>query len=558
MPSKVIINIVGQDDVSEKLKTIRKEFDNTGAAVKKTADSPGWQSVVMGAGMGIGMAAWNELGGSVSTVVGFLGDTVQAEMDNEASIKILDTAIADNVKAWDGNRDSIEKVIRKREDLGFSDVEQRKSLALLVTKTGDVSQALDIERTAMDLARLKGIDLATASGAIAKGMSGQGRALIDLGINVKEYTDKASVLYAIQDKTAGQAVTFAETTAGALAGMNAQIDEAKESIGAQLTPYIKDLAIFIRDNAVPAIGALGDALGVLRSVVDPTGQSIVVAQKAAHDQAVSMLEAEAAANRLIDGERGAATFTAALAEASATAQQKLDDYAKAEERDRDWAIKVRDELPKLGQAFADAADKARANRLDEAWGIAELPSKIILAKAEVAAAQKELEDARTKEQKAAATIRLLEAEKELEDLRTKLRDSKTGMGAAGALIGEALGSGLYNAVVDWNTKTRAEIASLGGAAYRPPTSGSDNRNIDTKATGGPVSGGYPYLVGERGPELFVPGSSGSIEPSNAIGGGLTLSPGSIIVNGAGDPEAVARSVMLALKREQQRQGMSYA
>jgi hypothetical protein len=33
-----------------------------------------------------------------------------------------------------------------------------------------------------------------------------------------------------------------------------------------------------------------------------------------------------------------------------------------------------------------------------------------------------------------------------------------------------------------------------------------------KAIGGPVSPGRPYLVGERGPELFVPTASGRIEP----------------------------------------------
>jgi phage-related minor tail protein len=38
-----------------------------------------------------------------------------------------------------------------------------------------------------------------------------------------------------------------------------------------------------------------------------------------------------------------------------------------------------------------------------------------------------------------------------------------------------------------------------------------------RATGGPVSGGSPYVVGERGPELFVPAVSGSIVPNNAIG-----------------------------------------
>lgn len=38
-----------------------------------------------------------------------------------------------------------------------------------------------------------------------------------------------------------------------------------------------------------------------------------------------------------------------------------------------------------------------------------------------------------------------------------------------------------------------------------------------RATGGPVSGGRAYRVGERGPELFVPTSSGRVE---AAGGGV--------------------------------------
>src|SRR3546814_7322271 len=36
-----------------------------------------------------------------------------------------------------------------------------------------------------------------------------------------------------------------------------------------------------------------------------------------------------------------------------------------------------------------------------------------------------------------------------------------------------------------------------------------------RATGGPVSPGQAYLVGERGPELFVPTSSGQIAPGGA-------------------------------------------
>jgi TP901 family phage tail tape measure protein len=64
--------------------------------------------------------------------------------------------------------------------------------------------------------------------------------------------------------------------------------------------------------------------------------------------------------------------------------------------------------------------------------------------------------------------------------------------------------------------------------------------IPARAMGGPVSGGQPYLVGERGPELFVPSSSGRVEPNSSLGGTTVIN---ITVNltGGGDPGSMKRS-----------------
>lgn len=62
-----------------------------------------------------------------------------------------------------------------------------------------------------------------------------------------------------------------------------------------------------------------------------------------------------------------------------------------------------------------------------------------------------------------------------------------------------------------------------------------------RATGGPVSAGRAYRVGERGPELFVPTTSGRVE---AGGGGAARGPVSITVNvngAAGEPQRLAQS-----------------
>jgi tape measure domain-containing protein len=54
-----------------------------------------------------------------------------------------------------------------------------------------------------------------------------------------------------------------------------------------------------------------------------------------------------------------------------------------------------------------------------------------------------------------------------------------------------------------------------------------NYGIPQRAKGGPVSSGQTYMVGERGPELFVPGRSGSIVPNDKLGSGGSTS---VVVN----------------------------
>ena len=49
--------------------------------------------------------------------------------------------------------------------------------------------------------------------------------------------------------------------------------------------------------------------------------------------------------------------------------------------------------------------------------------------------------------------------------------------------------------------------------------GFDMSFLKGMAKGGPVSGKTPYMVGEKGPELFVPNSAGSIVPNNKLNGG---------------------------------------
>lgn len=69
-------------------------------------------------------------------------------------------------------------------------------------------------------------------------------------------------------------------------------------------------------------------------------------------------------------------------------------------------------------------------------------------------------------------------------------------------------------------------------------------DVTPRAHGGPVSSGMPYIVGERGPELFVPAASGSIVPNGAMAAGSTVV--NINVSGS-DPTKVVEAVSRYIK-----------
>ncbi len=87
-----------------------------------------------------------------------------------------------------------------------------------------------------------------------------------------------------------------------------------------------------------------------------------------------------------------------------------------------------------------------------------------------------------------------------------------------------------------NQIARNRIVSISGQVV-----GSGLRNeLEGRAAGGPVTAGTPYLVGERGPEIVVPGRSGTVIPNNRIGvggGGMVIN----ITTGA-DPQAVIAAI----------------
>ncbi len=69
----------------------------------------------------------------------------------------------------------------------------------------------------------------------------------------------------------------------------------------------------------------------------------------------------------------------------------------------------------------------------------------------------------------------------------------------------------------------ASVFGSGQAGFNPA---AFTGGFGFRANGGPVSNQLPYIVGERGPELFVPGTGGSVVPTNDLRAAMGAAPGS--------------------------------
>lgn len=122
-----------------------------------------------------------------------------------------------------------------------------------------------------------------------------------------------------------------------------------------------------------------------------------------------------------------------------------------------------------------------------------------------------------------------------------------GLGALNSLFSKAGGaSGIASSAVTDAGDFAASDAFSGGASALSDI-------IPFFGDGGAISAGTMAVVGDRGPELFMPGTSGTIIPNHALGGSsgtgdIHFHSGAIDARGSNDPAAVAMQINRAIRQ----------
>lgn len=432
-----------------------------------------------------------------------------------------------------GNFDEFSKRIgdteSKMEAFGHTNADVESALAPLVNATHDTSKALGEMQLAADIAAGRNISLSDATAILTKVATGHVALLGRLGINTKDATgktiDQTEAVKRLSAMYGGDAQRTAETFAGKTEALKTRLEDVGKNIGMALIPILEQLASTVEsviswfqkhsDVALALAAVIGGALtGAIAAwtiqLIDSAAKSVgAFASWVAGFGAVDAAEATTVAESEVAGPAITAALgpigilLAGLGVAAYELYKHWDTvwgFIKNVAGDA-WHWMDSNVIQPIEGAFTDVEHFAQ--HLFNIWN--------------------------------SVWVGLAHALQWAWD-HTLGPILNTIEGAIGRIT-HALGSlsGAFNMGAPSSTSLLQQLQNQGA-----------NIQIPGHAMGGPVAAGSLSWVGENGPELFVPGTSGAIVPNHALGG-MTLNQTNNYYGTQGHPDQVAKDTAWRLR-----------
>jgi phage-related protein len=466
------------------------------------ADLDGLRRGVNGAsnevqGFGDRVAKFGKMAGAAFAAAGvaaaayagkLLVDGVKSAIADEAAQAKLATTLGNVTGATTKQIAAVESQITKTSLLtGLTDDELRPSFERFVRATKDADQALKLQAVAIDVAAGSGKSLEAVTNAMSKAAEGNAGSLAKLGVGLTAAQLKTM---SMEEITAQLAATF-----GGQASQQADTFQGKmQRLQVAFDEGKESVGSFVLDAITPMVsGFVNSVIPAVQKLAEELGPKLTPIFIALRDYIQ---------NYVIP------TFTAIW--------QFLTEYV----------------IPAIGSVLTPIVDGLRSAFEKVTAKIAENETKL-------------------------KPFRTL-----LETIAKVIRDVVapvigTILGKAFDTLGTAISFviGLFSQLVSVVNSAFNAIKNIVNFIKNNPVTQAVGGAIDNifgggRANGGPVSRGTSYVVGERGPELFVPNTSGKIIPNGGSGGrGNTIN---LTVNGAIDAEGTARTIIDVLNRSSSR------
>jgi hypothetical protein len=466
------------------------------------ADLDGLRRGVNGAsnevsGFGDKVAKFGKMAGAAFAAAGvaaaayagkLLVDGVKAAIEDEAAQAKLATTLGNVTGATAKQIAAVESQITKTSLLtGLTDDELRPSFERFVRATKDADEALKLQAVAIDVAAGSGKSLEAVTNAMSKAAEGNAGSLAKLGVGLTAAQLKTM---SMEEITAQLAATF-----GGQASQQADTFQGKmQRLQVAFSEGKETVGSFVLDAITPMVS------GFVNTVIP----------------AVQKLSEEL-------GPKLTPIFQ--------TLTGYIQDYVIPTFK-AIWSFITEFVIPALGNYLTPIIDGLRS-------AFEKVTSKIA-----------------ENEEKFKPLLALFKV------IATFVRDVYAPvigkiLGAAFDTLGSAISFviGLFANLVSVVNSAFNAIKNIVNFIKNNPVTQAIGGTIDNifgggRANGGPVNAGTSYVVGERGPELFVPNTAGTIVPNGGTGGrGNTIN---LTVNGAIDAEGTARTIIDVLNRSTSR------
>lgn len=547
-------------------------------AKQQTAGFGGTAKVTQGSVIGLA-ARFAPLAAAV-VGVGAAFKGVSSAMSTAQGFQDVQVTLSNLIGSAEGGAAALAKIKDVAQELPFEFEELAKSAPALTTVSGTIGELEDNMKLAADLAANFGIPFEVAAGQLQRSFSaGAGAADVFREKGVLSAAGfEAGVTYSIDEtqkkleefgKTIeGSANKLNQTLTGALSQTSDRFTTFQDSVGQAMLPefqvFLQELVKLFDQNkeAITEFGTrIGDSIVAGFRILLQTGAVVVdyftmlfgvirdVVQFIQDKFGTVIGNVMGFAVRAIAGVIEAVSFLGAGIGKLISIATGNDDIQKFFENIQDAANKTRTGgIEMLKESLGDIASGSiqvttaqdfvnnLLGNIDEAVTIIDEKNKEIQDKiaqtgddtlvAISQSATKSLEDFAAGF--GALSDGVLETLKTFESATKKLSDDLAqalidGQGAGDAfknyfksLVKDIIAQAIRLAVI------QPILSSIFGVQFGAGGSITGfSGGIFGRANGGPVSANKPYLVGERGPELFTPGSSGSITPNGEFGGGST-------------------------------------
>lgn len=226
-----------KDEASAAFQSAAEKMTTSGGGISKVLNTNVDSFVKWGAAAGVA---------ATGLIVAFGVSAIRAYDDAQIALTRVDATLKAMGENAVKNKNAILESASAATRLGFDDEAAAESITRFYQATGSLTEATKLNNLAMDLARAKNLDLATATQLVNMVLGGNGRALKQYQINLKDSATPLEALAELQSKVAGQSEAYAQTFPGQIAVITQAWTNMKEEIGKvladALTPFVKQFS----------------------------------------------------------------------------------------------------------------------------------------------------------------------------------------------------------------------------------------------------------------------------------------------------------------------------